>query len=37
MELGWKLLSTLPQSELTRLSDAQITRYLQAEHTSHAE
>jgi len=28
MEVGWRLLATLPRSELARLSDAQIERYL---------
>ena len=28
MEVGWRLLATLPKGELARLSDAQIERYL---------
>jgi vacuolar-type H+-ATPase subunit B/Vma2 len=28
MEVGWRLLATLPRSELARLSDGQIERYL---------
>jgi V/A-type H+-transporting ATPase subunit B len=31
MELGWRLLSSLPRSELTRLSDQQIIRYIHPE------
>ena len=28
MEAGWEVLSLLPKSELTRLSDAQIAQYI---------
>jgi hypothetical protein len=28
MEVGWRLLATLPRGELARLSDAQIERHL---------
>lgn len=38
MELGWRVLRRLPKSELARLSDAQISRYLQpsARRDAHA-
>ena len=29
MKTGWKVLSRLPKSELTRLSDAQIAQYIE--------
>ena len=37
MELGWQLLQGFPQSELTRLSDAQVQRYLETGDTSDAD
>jgi V/A-type H+-transporting ATPase subunit B len=34
MEVGWRLLATLPRGELARLSDAQIERYLSGHATA---
>jgi V/A-type H+-transporting ATPase subunit B len=33
MEIGWRLLKVLPAVELSRLSDAQIERYIDEEAT----
>ena len=33
MDIGWRLLRLLPKTELARLSDDQITRYLQSSAT----
>ena len=30
MDLGWRILRSLPKSELSRLSDAQIAQYIEA-------
>jgi vacuolar-type H+-ATPase subunit B/Vma2 len=31
MDIGWRLLRVLPEAELSRLSDAQIDRYIRKE------
>ncbi|TAM43986.1 MAG: V-type ATP synthase subunit B [Gammaproteobacteria bacterium] len=35
MDIGWRILRVLPKSELTRLSDAQIAKHLEAAGVSH--
>ncbi|MDH5324660.1 MAG: V-type ATP synthase subunit B [Gammaproteobacteria bacterium] len=36
MDLGWRLLQTIPITELTRLSDSQIDRYIRGREAQHA-